>query len=335
MNKQKIAVLGAGSWGSALAQTLTDNGHEAMLWCHRQEEADEINTFHTVRDYLPNVILDAQIQAYTDLAFVINSADYVLCVVPSQAVRPVMEQVASVIKAPKLFITATKGIEKDTHKRMSEIITDVVGEHVQAVVALTGPSHAEEVAIRQFTALVAASTDATASQVTQQLFNNEKYMRVYRSNDIIGAELGGALKNIMAIIIGVLIGLGYGDNAKAAVMTRGLAEMIRLAKYMGADPITFTGLTGLGDLIVTATSVHSRNFNAGLKIAEGENLTQLLSEIKTVEGVKAVVSAQQLAEKYAIDMPLTQVLYQVIYENADVAVVIEEMLKREMKVEIY
>lgn len=335
MDKKKIAVLGAGSWGSALAQTLTDNGHEAMLWCHRQEEADEINTYHTVRDYLPDVVLDAQIRAYTDLDFVINSADFVLCVVPSQAVRPVMEQVATVIREPKLFITATKGIEKDTHKRMSEIITEVVADKVQAVVALTGPSHAEEVAIRQFTALVAASTDENASKITQQLFSNDVYMRVYRSEDIIGAELGGALKNIMAIIVGVLIGLGYGDNAKAALMTRGLAEMIRLARHLGADPLTFTGLTGLGDLIVTATSVHSRNFNAGLKIAQGENLEQLLQEIKTVEGIKAVVSAHQLATKLQIDMPLTQVLYQVVYENADVATVVEEMLKREMKVEIY
>ena len=335
MNKQKIAVLGAGSWGSALAQTLTDNGHEAMLWCHRQEEADEINTFHTVSEYLPNVVLDTRIQAYTDLQFVMDAADLVLCVVPSQAVRTVMEQVANVISEPKLFITATKGIEKDSHKRMSEIITEVVGDNVKAVVALTGPSHAEEVAIRQFTALVAASEDDTASKITQQLFSNDTYMRVYRSNDIIGAELGGALKNIMAIIIGVLIGLGYGDNAKVAVMTGGLAEMIRLARHLGADPITFTGLTGLGDLIVTATSVHSRNFNAGLKIAQGENLEQLLHEIKTVEGIKAVVSAHQLAEKYQIDMPLTQVLYQVVYENADVATIVEEMLKREMKVEIY
>ncbi|MGL5383547.1 MAG: NAD(P)H-dependent glycerol-3-phosphate dehydrogenase [Culicoidibacterales bacterium] len=335
MMKKVIAVLGAGSWGSALAQTLTDNGHEAMLWCHRQVEADEINLHHTVRDYLPNVVLDERIQAYTDLTYVLERAEIILCVVPSQAVRPVMEQVAAVLQTPKLFITATKGIEKDTHKRMSEIITEVVGERVSAVVALTGPSHAEEVAIRQFTALVAASTDEQASLLTQKLFNNDSYMRVYRSEDIIGAELGGALKNIMAIIVGILIGLGYGDNAKAALMTRGLAEMIRLARKMGADPLTFTGLTGLGDLIVTATSVHSRNFNAGLKLAHGENMEQVLQEMATVEGMKAVVSASQLAEKYQIDMPLTQMLYRVVYESADVETLVQDMLKREMKVELY
>ncbi len=332
---KKIAVLGAGSWGSALAQTLTDNGHEALLWCHRQEEANEINTFHTVRDYLPEIVLDERICAYTDLAYVLSQAEAVLCVVPSQAVRAVMEQVAQVLDSPKIFITATKGIEKDTHKRMSEIICDVVGDRVQAVVALTGPSHAEEVAIRQFTALVAASIDQKASLYTQHLFNNEQYLRVYRSEDIIGAELGGALKNIMAIIVGILIGLGYGDNAKAALMTRGLAEMIRLARQLGADPMTFTGLTGLGDLIVTATSHHSRNFNAGLKLAHGENMEQVLQEITTVEGMKAVVSAYQLSKKYDIEMPLTTMLYQVVYEQANVSTLVAEMLKREMKVEIY
>lgn len=332
---KKIAVLGAGSWGSALAQTLTDNGHQALLWCHSAVEAEEINTYHTVKHYLPNVVLDSRIQATTDLVFALNGADAILCVVPSQAVRSVMEQVASVISTPTLFITATKGIEKDSHKRMSEIIVDVVGEKVRAVVALTGPSHAEEVAVRQFTALVAASENEAASLTTQQLFNNETYMRVYRSHDIIGAELGGALKNIMAIIVGILIGLGYGDNAKAALMTRGLAEMIRLARQLGADPLTFTGLTGLGDLIVTATSVHSRNFNAGLKLAQGENMEQVLNEITTVEGMKAVVSAHQLAQKHGIEMPLTAMLYQVVYEQADVQVLVQEMLKREMKAEFY
>ncbi|WP_034551186.1 NAD(P)H-dependent glycerol-3-phosphate dehydrogenase [Carnobacterium funditum] len=332
----KIALLGAGSWGTALSMVLEENGHEVHLWSHSQEQVDEINQYHTNKHYLPKVMLSKKIKASTDLAEVLDSVDAVLFVVPTKAIREVARKVEATLKNPVVIIHASKGLEQETHKRISIILEEEISKNKRkAVVALSGPSHAEEVAVKDLTTITAASSDIETATFVQQLFMND-YFRVYTNKDIIGVELGAALKNIIALGAGALHGLGYGDNAKAALMTRGLAEISRLGVAFGADPLTFIGLSGVGDLIVTCTSVHSRNWQAGNFLGKGMTVTEVLDHMEMVaEGITTTKAVYELAKEKEIEMPITAVIYEVLYNEANVKEAVDSLMKRDGKSESY
>lgn len=332
--KQKITVLGPGSWGSALAQVLAENGHDVVIWGNNPAQIDEINTYHTNRHYLPNLKLSSSIRGEKDLATAVKDADAVLFVVPTKAMRSVAKQFNQVCHNQPVVIHASKGLEQKTHKRISEILLEEIEEsHRQAVVVLSGPSHAEEVSVHDITTITAASENEQAAKYVQQLFTNE-YFRIYTNTDVIGVETGAALKNIIAIGAGALHGLGFGDDAKAAIMTRGLAEISRLGVAMGADPLTFIGLSGVGDLIVTCTSVHSRNWRAGNLLGKGHQLDEVLDNMgMIVEGVATTNAAMELSQQLGVEMPITQAIYQVLYENRDIKTVAKDIMLRDSKVE--
>lgn len=331
---KKIAVLGAGSWGTALAMVLDDNGHSPVLWGRNAEQIEELNTQHTNSTYLPGAAIPETIQAINDLREALEDAEVVLFVVPTKAIRSLSRQVASLLKQPVLIVHASKGLEQETHKRISVILEEEIPEAKRTgVVALSGPSHAEEVAQRELTTITAASKDEGTAKIVQKLFINE-YFRVYTNEDIIGVELGAALKNIIALGAGALNGLGYGDNAKAALLTRGLAEITRLGVAFGADPLTFLGLSGVGDLVVTATSVHSRNWRAGKLLGQGLPLDEVLAKMgMVVEGVSTTKAVYELAEQKGIDMPITRAIYAVLYEGQKVEDTVKALMLREGKSE--
>lgn len=258
-----VSVVGAGSWGTALAMVLTDNGHEVRLWSHNENQVKEINEYHTNKKYLPEIILPESIVAYASLQDALAGVDTIILAVPTKAIREVLGKICDVITQPVTIAHVSKGIEPNTLLRISEVIAEVIPkELLKDIVVLSGPSHAEEVSLRHPTTVTVSSENMEAAEKIQDLFINQNF-RVYTNADVIGVEIGGALKNIIALAAGISDGLGYGDNAKAALITRGLAEIARLGTKMGANPLTFSGLTGIGDLIVTCTSVHSRNWRAG------------------------------------------------------------------------
>lgn len=332
----KIAVLGAGSWGTALAMVLSENGHHVNIWGNMPERIEEINQKHTNEHYLPGVKLAESIIGYTDLEEALKDVSFILLVVPTSAIRSVTKQINAILddKQKPIIIHASKGLEQVSHKRISVIIDEeMAAEKHSGIVVLSGPSHAEEVAKRDITTITAASATETASKEVQRIFSNN-YFRVYTNSDVVGVELGAALKNIIAVGAGALVGLGYGDNAKAALITRGLAEISRLGMAFGADPLTFIGLSGVGDLIVTATSVHSRNWRAGNLIGKGLPLEEILENMgMVVEGVATTKAAYELAQEKGIDMPITAAIYRVLFENARVDEVVEELMLRDRKAE--
>lgn len=332
----KIAVLGAGSWGTALAMVLSENGHHVNIWGNMPERIEEINQKHTNEHYLPGVKLAESIIGYTDLEEALKDVSFILLVVPTSAIRSVTKQINAILddKQKPVIIHASKGLEQVSHKRISVIIDEeMAAEKHSGIVVLSGPSHAEEVAKRDITTITAASATETASKEVQRIFSNN-YFRVYTNSDVVGVELGAALKNIIAVGAGALVGLGYGDNAKAALITRGLAEISRLGMAFGADPLTFIGLSGVGDLIVTATSVHSRNWRAGNLIGKGLPLEEILENMgMVVEGVATTKAAYELAQEKGIDMPITAAIYRVLFENARVDEVVEELMLRDRKAE--
>lgn len=334
MKPQKIAVLGAGSWGTALAQVLSENGHQVTLWGNNQEQIEEISTHHTNARYLPDVVLPKQLNATADLQQALANTDAILFVVPTKATRDVARQVAELLTHRPQIIHASKGLEQGSHKRISQVLAEEIPETKrQEIIVLSGPSHAEEVSRRDITTITAACTNETSAMYVQQLFMND-YFRIYTNPDVIGVETGAALKNIIAIGAGALVGLGFGDDAKAAIMTRGLAEISRLGVAMGADPLTFIGLSGVGDLIVTCTSIHSRNWRAGNLLGKGHSLDEVLANMgMVVEGVSTTKAAKELAEELHVDMPITQTIYQVLYEQKDIQVALKEIMLRDGKIE--
>ncbi|MDT2011759.1 NAD(P)H-dependent glycerol-3-phosphate dehydrogenase [Carnobacterium divergens] len=331
---KKIAVLGAGSWGTALAMVLDENGHDVRLWGNNVEQMSEINNDHCNTRYLPEIQLSKSIKGFTDLKLAVEAVDVVLFVVPTKAMRSVAHQVASVLTSPAVIAHASKGLEQETHKRISEVLEEEIPEELRkAVVVLSGPSHAEEVAVKDITTITSASTNLAGAELIQSLFMN-RYFRVYTNEDIIGVEMGAALKNIIAVGAGALHGLGYGDNAKAALMTRGLAEISRLGVAFGAQPLTFIGLSGVGDLIVTCTSVHSRNWRAGDLLGKGHNLQEVLDNMgMIVEGVSTTKAAYELAKQKNIEMPITEAIYDVLYNKTDVKEVVSHLMTRDGKAE--
>lgn len=326
---EKIAVLGAGSWGTALAMVLHDNGHDVRLWTHIEAHAKGINESHKNKNYLPEVELPATLRAYHDLAAALNQVSAIVFVLPTGAIRTVCKQVGAVLDHKVTMIHGTKGIEPGTFKRISEMMEEELPAHLyEEIVVLSGPSHAEEVSIKQPTTVSSSSKSKAAATHAQDLFMNERF-RVYTNTDLIGVELGGSLKNIIALGAGISDGLGYGDNAKAALVTRGLAEIARLGTAMGADPLTFVGLTGIGDLIVTCTSVHSRNWRAGNMLAKGHSLDAVLDQMgMVVEGVRTAEAAHKLAEAKGVQMPITAGIYQVLYQGANPRDVVDQLMTR-------
>ena len=333
----KIAVLGSGSWGTALGQVLAENGHEVVLWGREDHIADEINQAHTNSHFLPGINLPATIVATTDLKAALDQATVLLFVLPTKAIRSVARQVASYLSqsdAHPLLVHATKGLEQGTHLRVSQMIeAEIPRQDYQDLVVLSGPSHAEEVARHDLTTVTAACPNLQAAEKVQALFKNH-YFRIYTNTDVVGVEMGAALKNIIALGAGVLAGAGYGDNAKAALVTRGLAEISRMGIKLGADPLTFVGLSGVGDLVVTCTSPHSRNWQAGNLLAKGYSKEAIEEEIQmVVEGIATCQSAYELAKESGIEMPITEALYGLIYEGAQVKEGLLRLMTRDGKQE--
>ncbi|WP_143462910.1 NAD(P)H-dependent glycerol-3-phosphate dehydrogenase [Levilactobacillus enshiensis] len=330
---EKIAVLGAGSWGSILANVLDGNGHDVRLWSYNPKQVEELNTQHTNSHYIKDFTFSPSLVAYSDLASALVDVDAILFVVPTKAVRSVAGQVSEILQKTGLqpqLIHASKGIEQKTYKRISQVLAEEIpAANRQSVTVLSGPSHAEDVARKDITLITAASESPDAAKYTQKLFMTP-YFRVYTNSDVIGVEIGAALKNIIALGAGALHGLGYGDNAKAALMTRGLAEISRLGTSFGADPMTFIGLSGVGDVIVTATSSNSRNWRAGDELGRGEALDDVINHMgMVIEGLATTKAAYELSQERGVSMPITEAIYQVIYEGKDIRQAISDLMQRE------
>jgi glycerol-3-phosphate dehydrogenase (NAD(P)+) len=327
--RNAVAVVGAGSWGTALAMVLADNGCETRLWSHNPQQVKEINQSHANEKYLPGITIPELVTGYDDLREALNGIQTIILSVPTKAIREVLAKIAEFQKDPLVIVHVSKGIEPDTLLRISEMIEqEMPQELIQDVVVLSGPSHAEEVSLRHPTTVTVSSRNMEAAERVQDLFINQNF-RVYTNPDLIGVEIGGALKNIIALAAGISDGLGYGDNAKAALITRGLAEIARLGVKMGASPLTFSGLTGIGDLIVTCTSVHSRNWRAGNMLGKGRNLEEVLDEMgMVVEGVRTTKAAHQLARKYDVMMPITDALHDILFGGVDPKDAVDGLMSR-------
>lgn len=327
--KKNVTVIGAGSWGTALASVLADNGHQVTIWVRDPKLAEQINTKHVNEKYLPEVNLSSNIVANVDLKEAVTGKPVILLAVPSHAMRQICRQLIPFLDPEVLLIHATKGFELESLKRMSEVIMEEIPLSISSKLAvLSGPSHAEEVVRRQPTTVVVSSAFEESMLRSQDLLMNANF-RVYTNPDLIGAEIAGALKNIIALGAGMSDGLGYGDNAKAALLTRGLAEISRLGMKLGAMPPTFAGLAGVGDLIVTCTSKHSRNWRAGYMLGRGKKLDDVLEQMgMVVEGVRTTHAAFALAHREGVDMPITSVLYGILFEGKEPRQGVEELMGR-------
>lgn len=323
---KKVVILGAGTWGTALANLLASKNVDITLYTRFEEEC-QIYSSTRKHPHLPGATINEKIYITWDIEEALKDKDVVLIATPSLYVRETMERIKHLVNKNQIFITVSKGIEKDTLMTMSEIIEDVLGEDAKTV-ALSGPTHAEEVSIGLPTAIVSASKDTDTASIIQELFATP-YMRVYHNTDIKGVELCGALKNIVALASGISSGLGYGDNAIAAIVTRGLAEITRLGLKMGCQPETFYGLTGIGDIVVTATSRHSRNNKAGYLLGKGYSLEDTLNEVgMVVEGINALDAAKELEDKYNVEMPIVNAVYSVVRENKKPQDAVNELFAR-------
>ena len=329
---KNIGILGGGSWGTAIANVLGNKNYEIDFYMRDGKVATQINEKKVNEKYLPDITLSGNINATTDLEKACADKKYLVFAVPTNAARPVANEIKNFIDPGTVIINLAKGIEENTHLRVSEIIGEVLPEN--PFVALSGPSHAEEVARNVPTAVVAASKDIEVAQIVQDLFLTDMF-RVYTNTDLVGVEIGGALKNIIALAAGMNDGLKYGDNTKAMLMTRGTYEMSKLGIKLGANPHTFNGLTGIGDLIVTCTSMHSRNRRCGLYIGEGMKVEDAIKKVgMVVEGIKTTKSAYELSKQYGVEMPITEKLYHVLYEDYDAKKAVLALMRREKKEEI-
>ena len=326
----QISVYGSGSWGTALAVLMGKAGHEVNLLGRNPEESQRMNERRENIHYLPGVVLPQNVQASTDLNKL--SAEMLVLSVPSHSVRSTVAKIKPYLKPGTIIVNTAKGLEENTHKRLSQVLEEELPGF--SIVALSGPSHAEEVGRDMPTTIVLASKDLDAAEKVQDLMMTPKF-RVYTNPDIIGVELGGALKNVIALCTGIAEGLGYGDNTKAALMTRGLAETARLGVAMGGNPLTFAGLAGVGDLIVTCTSLHSRNRRAGVALGQGKPLQQVLDEVgMVVEGVRTTRVAYELSRSLGITMPITKEAYDVLFEGNDPKIAVSNLMMRGKKHEL-
>ncbi len=324
-----VSIIGAGSWGTSLSVLLSNNKHQVRVWSKFQEEVEMLNTHHEHLDKLPGVRVPDSVVFTTDLAQCLEGHDYIVIVLPSQTVRENARLLKPYARSGDVVVLCSKGIEETTGLRLSQVVLEEMPE--VCPVALYGPSHAEEVAVNIPTTVVAASPDLKAAMGVQDVFMSP-YFRVYTSSDIIGAEIGAALKNIIALCAGICDGLGFGDNSKAALMTRGITEIARLGKAMGANPNTFSGLTGIGDLIVTCTSKHSRNWRAGNLIGKGYSVEDAIAEVKmVVEGISATKAVKALIDRYHINMPISTEAYKILFEGKDCRKAVYDLMTRRKK----
>ncbi len=325
-NMKTVAVIGSGSWGTALAVQLHKAGNKVILWSFKEEEAASIRENNENIEFLPGVKLSPEIEV-THIDSDVDSADMLIFSTPSKFTRNMAERFKSHVKQDEIIVNVAKGFEEDTLLRLSQVIKEVIPQC--RVATLSGPSHAEEVGKGMATAIVAASEDLHVAQEIQDTFMTPMF-RVYTSTDIIGVEMGGALKNLIALAAGIADGVGYGDNTKAALMTRGMVEISRLGVAMGAKKETFTGLSGIGDLIVTCTSMHSRNRRAGILLGQGKSLDEALNEVHmVVEGVINARAAYALSKKYNISMPITHEINDVLYNGKDVKQAVLDLMTRD------
>ena len=324
----KAAVIGSGAWGTALAIRLCKNGHDVTMWTFETDLIDEMNRTHR-NPRLPGAILPESLKISGDYACA-EGCELVVIASPSFPLRSVCRGVAPHVGENAVVVSVTKGLEAGTHLRMSQVAAQEIGKDV---VVLTGPSHAEEVSIDIPTGLLAASSDQKKAEFVQDAFMSDT-LRIYTSADPVGAELGAALKNVIALCAGIVDGLGFGDNTKAMLMTRGLTETARLGVALGAQKDTFAGLAGVGDLIVTCCSMHSRNRRAGILIGQGKSAKEAMEEVgAVVEGYYAAKSAYELGKAEHIDMPITEAAYKVLYEDANVKEAVQDLLRRSRKSE--
>lgn len=327
-----VTVLGAGGWGTALSILLHDNAAKTTLWAYKKEYAEELSRLRENRTYLHGVTIPDEIEITADIEEAVDSADVVVASIPSQYLREQLKKIADFDFHKKLFVNTAKGIEASTLLTMSEVVQATLKKcPIENYVVLSGPSHAEEVSRRMPTAIVAASHHKKSAELVQKTFMN-KYFRVYLNRDVKGVELCGALKNVIALAAGMSDGAGYGDNTKAALMTRGMVEITRLGETLGAHHKTFSGLAGMGDLIVTCMSRYSRNRFVGEQVAAGRKLEEVLDEIKMVaEGVPTAKAANQLAEKYGVEMPIMEQVYNVLFNGKDPQVAVRDLMMRPAK----
>lgn len=327
-----VAIIGGGAWGTTLAQVLTDNGHDCLV--HDQSET-VIRSIEAHRHPFFGNLLDPRIRVTGSLAEAIAFSEYVLLSVPTKAVRSLLKDINRVLDHEIVLINVAKGIEPVTSKRVSEIaVEEIDHSRLKGFVVLTGPSHAEEVIERKLTLLVSSSDNRNLALHVQRLFSNENYLRVYTSPDLIGCEVGGAVKNAIAVISGACTGLGLGENARAAVITRGIVEIVRVVEAMGGRKETAFGLTGIGDLIVTASSEHSRNFRAGKRIGLGVPLERIYAEEKqTIEGIRTIEAMHYMAADHKLELPMIEAAYEIITENVSVEDALKKLLSRDLKSE--
>lgn len=326
---KKVCVLGGGSWGTALAKVLCENGNDVTIWVRDKKQCDDIIASKVNKKYLPNVTLPEELKLTSNIENALVDAEIILIAVPTQKIREVLKSIDTKYITNKIIVNAAKGIEIGTLNTISEIVEQETNNC--KYVMLSGPSHAEEVAIKMPTAITAASLDENASKLIQDLFMTS-YLRVYTNSDVKGVELGGALKNIIALGAGISDGVGYGDNAKAALMTRGIVEISRLGVALGAQNSTFQGLSGIGDLIVTCTSKHSRNWNAGYLIGQGMTKDESIKKVgMVVEGITTTYAAYELCHKYHINMPIINAMHDILEKQENVKATVMKLMLRDKK----
>jgi len=325
----EVAFLGGGSFGTALSIMLAKKGISVNIWDRKLSVINDINIKRENIKYLPGVIVPAGVTAYIDIEKVICDCKIIVLAVPSHVIREISKMIAPYLKDGQIVVSIAKGIEEGSSKRISEVIEEEIPSN--PIVILSGPSHAEEVALDIPTTVVVTSKQMQYAKIVQDVFMTSKF-RVYTNEDIIGVEIGGAVKNIIALAAGVSDGIGYGDNSKAALMTRGMSEIIRIGTMLGGKTETFYGLTGMGDLIVTCTSMHSRNRRAGILIGKGSSMDKACEDIgMVVEGIKAIKAFYELKEKLQVSMPITDVLYKVLFEGKDPKYGVYELMSRNRK----
>ncbi len=328
----KVSIIGGGSWGVALGQVLVDNNHDVLVYDINESTISLINNKHKHPFF--DCDISNKIKGTTNLEEALNFSDNILLSLPTSVMRNVLTTISKQVKNKKTYINVSKGIEPDTLLTMSQLCKEIMKDNIEGFVTLCGPSHAEEVILRKITVLVSVSENSKSAKLVQELFSNDQYMRVYTSNDIIGVEVCSSVKNAIALVSGIASGLGHGENARAALITRGLLEMYSIVEVLGGKKETVFGLTGMGDLIVTANSLNSRNFQAGLKLGKGETLDSVLGNSKmVVEGVRTAISCKNICDKYNLDLPIISTIYDVLYNNLEASKALTKLLNRKLKSE--
>ena len=330
----KISVIGSGGWGIALTILLYKNGQDLTIWSFDKREAEELKTTRENKTKLPNILLPEDIKVTDNLKEAVDNKDVLILAVPSKAIRSVSKSLKDIIKDNQIIVNVAKGLEEDTLKTMTDIIEEELKGKKPQVAVLSGPSHAEEVGKGIPTTCVVSAHNKELTLYLQNIFMNPSF-RVYTSPDMLGVEIGGALKNVIALAAGIADGLNYGDNTKAALITRGIKEISLLGVAMGGEQSTFYGLTGLGDLIVTCASMHSRNRRAGILLGQGKTLDEAIKEVNmVVEGVYSAKSALMAAKKYNVEIPIIEQVNAVLFENKNAAEAVNELMIRDKKLEI-